>query len=367
MSEKEYVMWLYSIPGIGDCTMYRLMEKCSAEELYKNKGKYLEKLVADRIISKKQFTALNQAVRGGIDADRMKENGIRFVLHNEKEFPEKLINIPNPPYALYVRGKLPDNKKMTAAIIGARECSEYGKRVARDFGKALAQSGIQLVSGMARGVDGIAQKEAVRYGGVVFAVLGSGADVCYPKENIELYNELAVKGGILSTYPLGCPPLAENFPPRNRIISGLADVILVVEARRKSGTMITVDMALEQGREVYVVPGRITDGLSEGCNKLISEGACIVCSVEEFLEKVVREMDRDGRNDTSNKKESEGHDYEQQKILRLLSQEAMTIEELWNALEQNEPHPMEFTKLFQILATLIAEGTVRVNGGRYEV
>ena len=141
-----------------------------------------------------------------------------------------------------------------------------------------------MVSGMARGIDGIAQKAALEAGGASFAVLGCGVDICYPEENRELYDRLLQEGGILSEYPPGMPPEPKLFPPRNRIISGLSDLVLVIEARKKSGTLITVDMALEQGREVYALPGRVSDKLSDGCNRLIRQGAGVATCPEDILE-----------------------------------------------------------------------------------
>jgi DNA processing protein len=174
----------------------------------------------------------------------------------------------------------------TVALIGARDCSEYGRNVASRLGFVFGQKGIQVISGMARGIDGISQEAAVDAGGTSYAVLGSGVDVCYPTGNRRLYEKLKVSGGILSEYPPGTKALAHHFPPRNRIVSGLADAVIVVEARAKSGTLITVDMALEQGREVYVVPGRITDDLSVGCNRLVKMGAGLLLDTEEFLDEL---------------------------------------------------------------------------------
>ncbi len=172
------------------------------------------------------------------------------------------------------------------AVIGSRICSEYGRMVAGRIGRLCAQMGIELISGMAVGIDGIAQRAALEAGGKVTAVLGSGVDVCYPKENRELYETLLQKGRIISEYIPGTEPVAGNFPLRNRIISGLADAVIVVEAKERSGTMITVDMALEQGRQVYIIPGRLTDPLSAGCNRLISQGAEIIWNLGETLDMI---------------------------------------------------------------------------------
>lgn len=214
------------------------------------------------------------------------EAGIRMVERGERDYPARLLEIPDPPERLYVLGKLPEEKVPSVAIIGARECSEYGNYVAARLGECMGRNGIQVVSGMARGIDGIGQTAALDAGGSSFAVLGSGVDVCYPARNRRLYERLRERGGVLSEYPPGTPALSRNFPPRNRIVSGLADAVVVVEAREKSGTLITVDMALEQGKEVYAVPGRVTDALSSGCNRLVKLGAAVLLDPEELAEEL---------------------------------------------------------------------------------
>ena len=215
---------------------------------------------------------------------------IRFVSRDAVDFPAKLRDIPGAPKGIYVVGKLPDRDRPSVAIIGARICSEYGRSMACRFGAELGRAGIQIISGMARGIDGISQTAALKEGGVSFGILGCGVDVCYPKENLELYHMLQKNGGLISEYEPGSQPLARQFPARNRIISGLADAVIVIEAKQKSGTQITVDMALEQGREVYVIPGRLTDPLSEGCNHLIKQGAGIILSPEQLLQELLPEF-----------------------------------------------------------------------------
>lgn len=211
------------------------------------------------------------------------ENEIRILRRQDREYPGRLREIPDSPKELYVLGRVPGEQIPTVAIIGARDCSEYGKYVAAGLGAVLGRNGIQVISGMARGIDGIGQEAALDAGGSSFAVLGSGVDICYPVGNRRLYEKLKMSGGILSEYPPGTPALPRHFPPRNRIVSGLSDAVVVVEAREKSGTLITVDMALEQGREVYVVPGRVTDPLSVGCNRLLKLGAGLFLNGMEFL------------------------------------------------------------------------------------
>lgn len=234
------------------------------------------------------------------EPDRIEEKlalaGITFCCFLEEDFPEHLRTIPDPPFGLYFMGKKPlfgeksaERKEQcrtepSAAIIGARLASGYGREQARRFSRRLASRGITIISGMARGIDGIAQKAALDVGGKSYAVLGCGVDICYPEENRELYDRLLQEGGIFSEYPPGTYPEARLFPQRNRIISGLSDVVLVIEARRRSGTLITVDMALEQGREVYALPGRVSDSLSDGCNRLIRQGAGAATCPEDILE-----------------------------------------------------------------------------------
>lgn len=204
-------------------------------------------------------------------------------------YPKKLLSYGQAPEELQVRGRLPDPAKPSVAIVGARMCSSYGKTQAFQFARALAGQGVQIISGLAKGIDGKSHEGALAGGGATFGVLGCGVDICYPRENINLFQEMIQKGGVLSEFPLGTAPRSQHFPQRNRIISGLADVVLVVEAKARSGSLITVDFALEQGKPVFAVPGRVGDPLSDGCNRLIAQGAGIAFGPECILEAL--EMD----------------------------------------------------------------------------
>lgn len=211
------------------------------------------------------------------------EKGIRYVSKQSEEYPDRLRNIINQPEGIYVLGNLPEKGEKLVAIVGARACSYYGESAARYFAGKLAEAGVGIISGMARGIDAAAHLGALEAGGKTYAVLGCGVDVCYPKSNRDLYERIREQGGILSEYAAGTPPLAFHFPMRNRIISALSDGVLIVEARKKSGSLITADLALEQGKDVYAVPGGIFDPLSEGCNQLIAQGAAIAFSPEDLL------------------------------------------------------------------------------------
>ncbi len=215
----------------------------------------------------------------------MHKNDISIVFIEDENYPRVLREIYNPPLCLYIRGNKNILNEISIAIIGCREASEYGKKVAEEFSFNLSKNGINIVSGLARGIDSFAHLGALRAKGKTIAVLGNGLDTIYPKENIKLGEEILNCGGtIISEFPLGIPPQKRNFPARNRIISGISKGVLVVEAKERSGTMITVDYALEQGRDVFAVPGNIDLINSIGTNKIIKEGAKLVTTWEEIVE-----------------------------------------------------------------------------------
>ena len=220
---------------------------------------------------------------------------IAFLPAFHPAFPASLQEIPQPPYALYVKGKLP-HEEDRAALVGARRCTPYGEAATLRFARELARRGVCIVSGLALGIDGMAHRGALQGGGRTVAVLAGGVDVCYPREHIGLYRDILEQGGsVLSEMPPGTASLPRYFPRRNRIISGLAKWILVMEARRKSGSLITADLALEQGRDVYALPGAIDWPCSSGCNGLIAQGAGILLGPEDFCKSVgIPEEPREG-------------------------------------------------------------------------
>lgn len=215
--------------------------------------------------------------------DAMQKMGINFVTREDEEYPSRFRTISEAPYFIYYKGVIPSENKPSLAIIGARNCSIYGQEIAHCFSKILAENGVQIISGMARGIDGHAHKGALEAQGYTCGVLGFGIDICYPKEHSGLKKELETNGGVITEYALGTPGVSQNFPARNRLIAGIADAVLVIEAAKKSGTLITVDYALEQGKMVYAVPGRIGDRLSEGCNEIIKDGGKMVTTPEDIL------------------------------------------------------------------------------------
>lgn len=280
----KYAYWLANVPGINPAKIQALYQVGScAEEIYGMTWSQLKKIEG---LHEDDAKAIHKSHREW-DVDEkwfsLMEQGIGFVSLEQEEYPRKLRPIQNPPFALYYIGNLPDPNKKTVAIVGARGRSAYGCEVTKRFSKVLSDHGVQVVSGLAKGIDGDAHKGALEGREETFAVLGSGVDVCYPADHCYLYQKIIDHGGILSEYPPNTPPAQWRFPARNRIISGLCDCVVVMEAKEKSGSLITADLAMEQGKDVYALPGRITDPLSQGCNKLIRQGAGIVESVEDFL------------------------------------------------------------------------------------
>ncbi len=214
---------------------------------------------------------------------KLNKNKIKTITLEKESYPEKLKNIYNRPQTLYVLGNEELLNEKSIAIIGCRNASDYGLRSAYKFGYELAKKGVCIISGFARGVDTYSHMGAVAAKGKTIAVLGCGLDVIYPSENLELYKQILINNGtIVTEYPLGSKPERYHFPARNRIISGLSDGVLVVEAKEKSGTLITVEHALEQGKDVYAIPGNITSKNSYGTNELIKEGAIPVTKIDDF-------------------------------------------------------------------------------------
>lgn len=353
-----YGHWLANVSGIGRRTIFLLLQKYGDEErIYFHHKDWKE----NDILTQEQLYNLKKSREESTPQllyEKLSEKGIRFITYGENDYPASLLNIPDPPYGIYVRGKLPSASKPCVAIIGARQCSEYGRKAAQHFASFLAKEDIQIISGMARGIDGIGQDAALLAGGYSLGVLGCGIDVCYPKENQQLYNRLIKNGGILSEHPPGTQPLAFYFPERNRMISGLADAVLIVEAREKSGTMITADMALEQGRDVYAIPGRLTDALSRGCNRLICQGARLASSPEEILYDLLGRVKRGVDITESNPFQLEGEEY---LIYNILDSTPRSCDELYQSLSENRKN-IDTAEFMSLLFKLVLKGAASQQG-----
>ena len=224
------------------------------------------------------------------EIERARDAGIAIVPFTNPNYPARLRTIADPPPFLYVKGNILTDDDKAVAIVGSRSASEYGRRVARDLARGLASLGFTVVSGMARGIDGSAHESALQAGGRTIAVLGSGVERAYPAEHETLYRRIGENGAVLSELPIGTRPLAFNFPARNRLISGLSLGVVVVEATEKSGSLITATLAVEQGREVFAVPGEVGSSRSRGAHRLIRQGAKLVESVDDIIEEIAPQL-----------------------------------------------------------------------------
>lgn len=289
--------------------------------------------------------------------DACEKGKIKILNISDVEYPEMLKYIPDPPLVLYVRGKIP--KSNTVAIVGSRKASGYGIETASKMAFNLALSDITIVSGMARGIDTAAHSGTLEAGGKTIAVLGCGVDVVYPPENKELMKRIAQSGAIISEYPPGTPPATIHFPSRNRIISGMSLGTLVVEAGMKSGSLITAHLALEQGRDVFAIPGNINNYNSVGTNKLIKDGAKMVLNPDDILDELsfgIAPLEKKKKGKKKNR--VVGLTNNEKKIVSILKIEDLYDEEL------SVKTSIELTVLYEILLDLELKGLVKksING-----
>ncbi len=322
-------MWLSTIPDIGNKKIVQLIRDFGspvniwmASEAELRSHQLLNGAIINHIKDKKKRLEAETHLKN------LYKNNIKAITINDEKYPPYLKNIYDPPAILYYKGDIKKENK-TIAIVGSRRASEYGLKMAGSVSYELGALGMTVVSGMARGVDSYAHYGAIKANGRTIAVLGCGLDTAYPPENKDLMNKIAESGTVISEYLPGTPPLPKNFPARNRIISGLSLGVVIVEANEKSGSLITADFALEQGREVFAVPGNVYSINSRGTNKLIKEGAKIVTCVEDILEEL-RVFD-DGAGPAGkkpNKRENlyKGLDEDEKKIAEQLENASLHID-----------------------------------------
>lgn len=263
------------------------------------------------------------------ELERLARAGARALTWDDPAYPRLLRSLDDAPPVLYVKGDLADADAWAVAIVGTRRASTYGREVTEMLGEGLARNHVTVVSGMARGIDTIAHQAALAAGGRTVAVLGCGVDVVYPPENRRLAQQIAERGALVSDYALGTPPDAANFPPRNRIISGLSLGVVVVEADERSGALITTEFAAEQGRDVFAVPGNIFNRTSRGTNALIQQGAKVVVDVASVLEELNLHMVADQIDVAAVAPEDEA----ERTILARLSHEPTPVDDLVRALD----------------------------------
>ena len=288
LSNRERLILLNLIPDVGSIRLRRLLDAfgdldrvwtAGPGELQQAEG--VGPVLAQRIIA-----ARHDEQRLTQELALATRHGVMIVTLEDDEYPESLKTIPDPPLALYIRGSVIEADRIAVAIVGARHASLYGLQCAEQLGHDLALRGVTVISGLARGIDGAAHRGALKASGRTLAVLGSGLACLYPPEHETLAVQVAEHGAVISEYPMEMRPLPHNFPRRNRVISGFSLGVVIVEAGQRSGALITADMALEQGREVFAVPGPMTSVTSQGTHQLLKQGARLVTSVEDILEEL---------------------------------------------------------------------------------
>ncbi len=347
--EEYYLMWLSRVEGVGIKRIRALLDHFHRAEAVWNATK--EQLLSIKGIPEKTVDAIISA-RDGDQLDRwieeLEEKEIQFYSFVHPAYPSLLKEIYSPPVGIYVKGILPDDDLDKVSVIGARRCSRYGAGLAYQTGKDLGRANVVVVSGMAKGIDTMAHKGTLDSGGLTIAVLGCGVDICYPSENRELMEVISNKGCLISEYPPGTEPSPHHFPNRNRIISGLSKVLVVVEAGKKSGTLITVDLALESGRSVFAFPGNVTSALSEGTNSLIKQGCYPITESNDILFELGITYNEDERQTFSKQVASKLSLEEKEIYEQIIDKEPVLAETICRKLHKNIQEVQYILSLLEI-------------------
>ncbi|MEO0074324.1 MAG: DNA-processing protein DprA [candidate division WOR-3 bacterium] len=346
---------LYTIPGMTEARLRRLLQRFGdPERIF---GATAGELLEVERIDMELVNAIGSYRR----SDKLKaligkaeQLDVKVISCLDEQYPSNLRDMPQMPPVLFVRGELKPTDRLAVAVVGTRSPTYYGRQVAERFSREMARAGITIVSGLARGIDTAAHRGALEAGGRTIAVTGCGIDQCYPPENRRLCEEIVANGAILSEFPLGMGPMALNFPRRNRIVSALSRAVVAVEAGERSGVLNTVAWAFEQGREVYSVPGRITDAKSAGTNRLLRQGAKPLTSADEILTDLgvaVRQCPQEQIDATA----------EEAPVLEFIGNDPIHIDELCEALGVSMP------RLLGLLLQMELRGVVRQLPGKYFV
>lgn len=351
--DSKYWLWLAHIKDMWSGKARKVMEYFeSPEELYNAGEKLLEKV---GIFSGADIYNITAAQRNGADKpeelwEKLIKKNIRFTCVSQKDYPKRLMLYADKPLWLFYKGSLPDDEEKLVGMVGARNCSRYGLAMAERISSQVSGSSVGIISGMARGIDAAAHRGALKAGARTYAVLGCGVDICYPRENIELYMNILSQGGIMSEYIPGTEPLSWQFPERNRIISMFSDTVAVIEAKKNSGSLITADYALQYGKEIFALPGRVDDELSRGCNELIKSGASLLTEGADMLYAI-------GRYDDF------GHADEKNNCKIVLEKENEVVYSCLDLLPQNIEDIIAKTgkasfEVFEVLTQLMVKGLV---------
>ncbi len=331
MDDLEGLLRLNMISGIGTITYRNLIEHLgSVKSILECQKSKLEKIpgigprIAERIVNGSKAADVDKEIK------LAEKDGVKIIPFSSDQFPQNLKQIYDPPLVLYIKGDILKSDTLALAIVGARRCSYYGRTQSERFARQLVNVGFCVVSGMARGIDTNAHTGAIKGKGRTIAVLGSGLGSIYPRENKELSEKIASNGAVISELPMSTPPNNRNFPPRNRIISGLSLGVLVIESTLRSGSSITAKWALEHGKEVFAVPGNIDSNYSRGTNKLIKDGAKLVEDISDIVEELGPLAESIHLNDNSKVEDIRGLtlNSKENKIFSLLSSSPRDIDEI---------------------------------------
>lgn len=286
MSEKlKYYLALNKIPNLNYIKFKKLLNYFgSVENIWNAKGDDFYNIPDIRKSTIEALLQYKEKIQLDEEYEKVIKSNLSVLTIDDDNYPCDLKNISDPPIVLYIKGRITEDDKNAIAVVGSRRATSYGKETAKKISYDLAKRGITVVSGLARGIDTWAHLGALSAKGRTIAVLGCGINIVYPKENRDLYEKISASGAVISEFPLSTPPYAHNFPRRNRIISGLSKGVVVVEASQKSGALITANFAVEQGKDVFAVPGSITSDVSKGTHRLIKEGAKLTESIQDILE-----------------------------------------------------------------------------------
>jgi DNA processing protein len=362
VSDQDCAPWLAlaRIKGVGGVNFKRITTRfadptaifrASPGELAEIEG--LHRDLIDHIANFADWAQIDDEI------ERARAAGIKMIPFSAAAYPSRLRAIADPPPLLYVKGEIGTDDDRAIAVVGSRSASDYGRRVARDLARGLVSFGFTVISGMARGIDGMAHESAIRAGGRTLAVLGCGVDRAYPPEHEMLYRRISESGAVISELPMGARPIAFNFPARNRLISGLSLGVVVVEATEKSGSLITASLAAEQGREVFAVPGEAGASRSRGSHRLIRQGAKLVENVDDIIEEIAPQLARrSGDAPPSARTLPENSGPAARQIFALLNQSSLQVDQV---IEQTG---LATPQVLEVLLDLELQGFVSQTAGK---
>ncbi len=358
--KNKFLIGLSLIKGLGPKKYEKLLNFYgTTQKIWLASENELKKIEGLGVKFSNDFIVIREKINLDKELDRLEQLNIECIGKDDAQYPEILKSIYDPPFILYKKGGQLPWDRPCVAIVGARKMTAYGREMSFWLGKELARQGIGVISGMARGIDTWAHKGALQGGGLTVGVLGCGLDTCYPLENKKLMSQIMAQGAVLSEFPVGVPPKPGHFPLRNRIISGLSLGTVIVEAQTKSGALITADQALEQGREVFAVPGPITSPASRGCHNLIKQGAKLVQDIDDLLEELALSEEKTtiSINSANKKTKSSTLSEEEKELLNSMSFHPMLADEI--AMQISWP----IGKLKSILTLLEIKGMVVQEAG----